>query len=192
MVKAKNIVGPVYTFFEQAHGVPFSALGVNYRSNEHTIVEFARQAGYQATLQAHSPNLRVDLALPTANHSVRRTGRPHSIGRRSGAGHAGIRPGAAGRLLRVRRRAKQPAERVRGEGGHRASVAALRPDRRTNPRRKRRDYGVSAPAQHTTPYTPQAFWESAVGVVTPHRAQHQSASSAASSRRSVRPGRSPT
>jgi len=59
----EDIVGSVYAFYDRVHRVPVSALDLNYRSND-TIVEFARQSGYRATLTSNAPNLRIDLNPP--------------------------------------------------------------------------------------------------------------------------------
>lgn len=58
-----GMVGSVYRFFRDVHGVPEEMLEENYRSNA-TIVEFARDAGYRNTLTSYSPQLRLNLLTP--------------------------------------------------------------------------------------------------------------------------------
>ncbi len=59
----EDLVGSVYRFYERVHGVPVSALDINYRSNG-TIVEFARRSGYRASLTSNAPNLRIAFTSP--------------------------------------------------------------------------------------------------------------------------------
>lgn len=58
-------VGSVYTYCELRHGVPSVMLDLNYRSNA-TLVGFSLRAGYRRELSAYSPDLELDLvsALP--------------------------------------------------------------------------------------------------------------------------------
>jgi DNA replication ATP-dependent helicase Dna2 len=60
------MVGSVYAFCEDLHGVEAVMLDENYRSNA-TLVRFSLEAGYRRTLSSYSPNLRLSLAslLPT-------------------------------------------------------------------------------------------------------------------------------
>ena len=165
-VGLEDVVGPVYSFFERAHRVPFSALGVNYRSND-SIVEFARQSGYQATLRAQSPQLRIDLlnALPTTQPpnwpaSLHWTPEWSTI----------LDPARPAVCFvyddgRSSQRNVFEAEAV-------ASLLWLLSGRMSNQLLGENDAATGSPiASSTTPYTPQEFWEQAVGVVTPHRAQ---------------------
>jgi hypothetical protein len=51
------LVGSIYGFLHDWHGVVDTPLTTNYRSNSE-IVTLTQRAGYPATLTAHSPNLR--------------------------------------------------------------------------------------------------------------------------------------
>jgi DNA replication ATP-dependent helicase Dna2 len=59
----EHMVGSIYRFFRDYHGIGETLLNLNYRSNE-TIVGFSRYAGYGPALQAHSPDLRLRLLSP--------------------------------------------------------------------------------------------------------------------------------
>lgn len=165
-VGLENLVGSVYAFYRQMHQVHESPLGINYRSNE-TIVSFARQSGYLGTLTSHSPNLRVDLLspLPTtqpANWPAALHWTPDWC-----------------RLLDPDQPATcfvyddgRSSQRNFFEAEAITALLVLLHGRMANQLRNELHPGTGAPIpQSTTPYTAQEFWDRAVGVVTPHRAQ---------------------
>jgi hypothetical protein len=57
-VSLETLVGSIYSFFRDWHGIADSPLTINYRSNSE-IVALARRAGYPALLTAHNPGLRI-------------------------------------------------------------------------------------------------------------------------------------
>jgi len=59
----EDMVGSIYEYWRSRYGVVEYALDVNYRSND-TLVAFAREAGYRAALTSYSPNLRLELTSP--------------------------------------------------------------------------------------------------------------------------------
>lgn len=162
----QNLVGSAYEFFRQIHRVPESPLGINYRSNE-TIVAFARTSGYQQSLQSFSPNLRVDLlaALPVTqppNWPATLHWCPEWA--------ALLDPDQPAVCFvyddgRSSQRNEFEAEAV-------AAMLWLLQGQVANQLQDENHPGTGAPLpRSTTAYSPQEFWESAVGVVTPHRAQ---------------------
>jgi hypothetical protein len=162
----EHLVGPVYSFFEHQHHVPFSALGVNYRSND-TIVEFARQSGYLGTLVSHSPQMRVDLLTPLP--VAQPPGWPASL-HWTAEWNALLDPGQPATCFvyddgRSSQRNAFEADAV-------AAMLWLLSGRMADQLRDERHprTGAVIPPS-TTPYSAQDFWEKAVGVVTPHRAQ---------------------
>jgi len=164
--RLRHLVGPVYSFFDRLHGVPVSPLGVNYRSNE-TIVAFARQAGYQATLTSHSPDLRVELLAPLP--TTRPADWPAAL-HWTPEWSALLDPDhPAVSFVYDDGRSSQ---RNAFEADAVAALVWLLHGRMANQLRDERDAGTGAvlPAG-TAPYDPAAFWADAVGVVTPHRAQ---------------------
>jgi hypothetical protein len=162
----ENLVGSVYAFYQQRHGVPESPLDVNYRSNN-TLVEFARQSGYHATLSSHSPHLRVDLLQPLPTHQPANW--PASLSWTP----------AWSNLLDPTQPAVcfvyddgRSSQRNFFEADAVASLLCLLNGRMANQLQNENDPSTGAPIpRSTTPYTAQEFWERAVGVVTPHRAQ---------------------
>jgi hypothetical protein len=162
----EHVVGPVYSFFEHQHNVPFSALGVNYRSND-TIVEFARQSGYLGTLTSHSPHLCVDLLAPLP--AAQPLGWPASLywAQEWCALLDPAQPATCFVYDDGRSSQRNPFEADAVAG-----LLWLLSGRMANQLRHERHpvTGAVIPPS-TTAYTPQEFWEKAVGVVTPHRAQ---------------------
>ena len=162
----ENLVGSVYAFYQQRHGVPESPLDVNYRSNN-TLVEFARQSGYHATLSSHSPHLRVDLLQPLPTHQPANW--PASLSWTPEWSNL-LDPGQPAVCFvyddgRSSQRNFFEAEAV-------ASLLFLLNGRMANHLQNENDPSTSVPIpRSTTPYMAQEFWEHAVGVVTPHRAQ---------------------
>jgi DNA replication ATP-dependent helicase Dna2 len=59
----ENLVGSIYSMFENTHRVQVCSLDVNYRSND-VLVDFARRSGYQSSLTSHSPNLMCEYVSP--------------------------------------------------------------------------------------------------------------------------------
>jgi DNA replication ATP-dependent helicase Dna2 len=148
------------------HHIPESPLGINYRSNE-AIVAFARMSGYQQSLQSYSPDLRVELLTPLP--AARPADWP-----------AGLHWCPEWTTLLE---PDQPAvcfvyddgrssQRNDFEAEAVAAILWLLHGRIADQLRNENDTQTGATtAPSTTPYTPQDFWQRAVGVVTPHRAQ---------------------
>lgn len=59
-VGLEHLVGSIYDFFSDHHGVEHTMLSTNYRSNA-AIVNFSRMAGYEAALAPRSPDLSINL-----------------------------------------------------------------------------------------------------------------------------------
>ena len=162
----EELVGSVYAFWRQYHRVPESALGVNYRSNE-TIVAFARQAGYKASLSSNSPQLCVDLLSPIP--TAQPTDWPEALF---------WTPNWANLLD-----PDQPAvcfvyddgrssQRNDFEADTVAALLLLLQGRVASRLRNEKDAITGLPnPPSVTPYKTIDFWRKAVGVVTPHRAQ---------------------
>ena len=162
----EDIVGSVYAFWQLVHQVQESSLGVNYRSNE-TIVDFARHTGYGSTLRSHSPQLCVDLlsAIPT----VQPTNWPAPL----------FWTSEWAQLLNP----DQPAVCFVYDDGRSSqcnnfeadAVAALlfllQGRMACQLRNEKNAVTNQTFPPCTTPYETIDFWQKAVGVVTPHRAQ---------------------
>ena len=162
----EDMVGSIYEYWRSRYSVSENALDVNYRSND-TLVGFAREAGYRSTLTSQSPGLRLQLtaALPSTQPAnwppvlhwtpewsqMLDPGQPavcfvYDDGRSSQRNEFEADAVAAMAMLLYGRIASS----LSGE------VDALS--------------GIVRPAS-TTPYAPAEFWQKALGVVTPHRAQ---------------------
>ncbi|MCY4481281.1 MAG: ATP-binding protein [Spirochaetaceae bacterium] len=162
----EDLVGSVYAFWRRFHQMPQSALGVNYRSND-TIVNFARDTGYRATLSSHSPRMRLDLLSPVP--TVQPANWPASL----------FWTPEWARLLDP----DQPAicfvyddgrssQRNDFEADAVAALLFLLQGRVASRLRNENDAVTGAALPRTTaPYATVDFWRRAVGVVTPHRAQ---------------------
>jgi hypothetical protein len=164
--RLRHLVGPVYSFFERLHGVPFSALGINYRSND-TIVEFTRRCGYLGTLASHSPQLRIDLLTPLP--ATQPPGWPTSL-------HwtpewCALLDPAQPAVCFVYDEGRS-SQRNPFEADAVAALLWLLSGRMADQLRNELHPGTGTVIPpSTTPYTAQEFWAKAVGVVTPHRAQ---------------------
>lgn len=162
----EDLVGSAYAFFERLHSVPFSALDINYRSNDE-IVEFARQSGYRQSLQSHSPALRVEMIQPAP--AIQPADWP-----------AGLHwTPEWSRFLDSGQPAVtfiyddgQSSQRNLFEAEAVTALLTLLSGRVGNQLLNENDPVTGMPVPTTgTPYTPDEFWKKAVGVVTPHRAQ---------------------
>ncbi len=160
------MVGSVYAFCRDFHRIPDVMLDANYRSNS-TIVNFSLFAGYRSNLTSFSPNMRLNLLSPVP---------------------AAQPPGWPGRLFWTPEWSAilDPAQPV---------VCFVYPDGRSSqwnqfeadavcslicslygrvgnePLNVRDAVTGAVNAPSGVAYTPVDFWEHAIGVVTPHRAQ---------------------
>ena len=161
-----GIVGSVYAFWRDVHGVQESALEINYRSND-TIVSFGREAGYASALQSWSPNLSVDLASPFPQ--ARPSGWPQDL----------VWTTEWARVLDAEQPAVcfvyedgQSSQRNEFEADAVAAMLWLLSDRVAEQLANETDAtGTGAVPSNRSPYSATDFWKRGVGVVTPHRAQ---------------------
>jgi hypothetical protein len=142
-------------------------LDENYRSNA-TLVEFSKEAGYLASLRSYSPDLRLNLLAPLP--AERPADWPETL----------FWTPEWATLLDP----KAPAVCFVYEEGRSSQWNAFEADavaallwllqgRLANQLRNERgpDSGRTLTAGLDAPYPPLEFWQKAVGVVTPHRAQ---------------------
>lgn len=162
----EGMVGSVYGFCRDFHGVPDVMLDVNYRSNQ-TLVEFARHAGYRSTLTSHSPDLRLNLlasvpTTPPAGWPAHLFWTPEWATLLDPDCPAACFVYPEGRSSQWNQfEADAVAALIWLLHGRMGEQLCNERDGRT---------GALLPAG-TTPYPAARFWERAVGVVTPHRAQ---------------------
>lgn len=69
-VGLETMVGSIYSYFHEYHGIGHEMLDTNYRSND-VIVDFVKTAGYRTELTARYPRLRLgaDAALQSRPHN---------------------------------------------------------------------------------------------------------------------------
>lgn len=162
----EDLVGSAYAFFQRLHSVPFSALDINYRSNDE-IVDFARQSGYRQSLQSHSTGLRIDMLQPAP--AAQPADWPAGL----------FWTSEWSRFLDP----DQPAVTFIYDDGRNSqrnpfeaeavtALLTLLSGRMGNQLLNENHPVTGSPsASAGTPYTQEEFWQKAVGVVTPHRAQ---------------------
>jgi DNA replication ATP-dependent helicase Dna2 len=162
----EDLVGSVYTFYRNIHRVPQSSLDINYRSND-TIVELARQSGYQSTLTSHSPNLRIDFLQPLP--TTQPVNWPATL-HWTPEWPMLLDPDQT--TVCFVYDDGRSSQRNFFEADAVASLVFLLSGRMASQLRNENDpqSGASIPTS-STPYTVQEFWKYAVGIVTPHRAQ---------------------
>jgi superfamily I DNA and/or RNA helicase len=166
-VGLEALVGCVYTFCEEAHDVPSEMLEVNYRSNS-TLVEFSLNAGYRTTLTSHSPDLRLNLVepLPTSQPADWPPGLYWTP-----EWSAFLNPDCpAVCFVYPEGRSSQWNQ---FEADAIAALVFLLHNRTAEQLLNERSPltgQIVLPATNQT-YSLDGFWESAIGVVTPHRAQ---------------------
>lgn len=160
------MIGSVYSFWQSMRQVRESRLGINYRSNA-KLVSLAHEAGYSGSLTSQSPNLTVDLTSPIPRSAPANwpSGLVWSAEWASMLDPA--RPAVCfvysdGRSSQSNRFEADAVAAMLWLLHGRVSGQMLNEN---NPRT-----GVPIPSVGV-PYTGLEFWQKAVGVVTPHRAQ---------------------
>ena len=160
------VVGSTYNYFRRHHGIVPSPLNVNYRSNE-PLVRLTRVAGYSASLESYSPNLK--LRLLSTITAAKPANWPTDL----------FWTADWAKLLDP----EYPAVCVvyddtlssqvnDFEADAVASLLWLLEGRLADKLdNERQPDGSVVAVGSNTPYNSQGFWEKAVGVVTPHRAQ---------------------
>ena len=162
----ERMVGSVYSFWRDTHGVQESALEINYRSNE-TIVSFAGNAGYPPTLTSHSPDLAIELISPLPTTPPPQW--PQSLA--WSPEWATLLDPAQPSVCFVYDDG-QSSQRNEFEAEVVASLLWLLSGRVADQLQSEIDPGTGKPVPSSSAaYSTQDFWAKAVGVVTPHRAQ---------------------
>jgi hypothetical protein len=162
----EDTVGSVYGFCREVHAVPEVMLEENYRSNT-TLVEFSLNAGYERTLRSYSPDLRLNLLSPLP--IARPTDWPSSL-YWTEEWSALLDPGLPAACFVYPEGRSSQWNRFEADAV--AAMIRLLSGQMADGLLGERDPATGAVMQaSTTLYTPRNFWEKAIGVVTPHRAQ---------------------
>lgn len=160
------LVGSVYDFWKELHQIPESPLSINYRSND-CIVSLARQSGYQSTLTSHSPAIELNLLAPIP------TTQPAGWDARLFWTHewAEILNPSHPAVCFVYGDGRS-SQRNDFEADAVTSMLVLLHGQMAAQLRNENHPGTGQPIAPTpTAYAPIDFFNEAVGVVTPHRAQ---------------------
>jgi DNA replication ATP-dependent helicase Dna2 len=163
----ESMVGSIYRFCEDLHEVEPVMLEVNYRSNA-TLVEFSLEAGYRRALNSHSTDLRLNLTTPLPssqpeNWPVTLYWTPEWSSLLDPDCPAACFAYPEGRSSQWN---QFEADAV-------AALVTLLYDRMGDQLHNERHptRGELVLAAGRTVYSSTEFWERAIGVVTPHRAQ---------------------
>lgn len=161
----EHVVGSMYNYLRILRNVQYSALNVSFRTNS-TLIDFTRNAGYDAALSAHSPSLRLSLdSLPQHRPKDWNASLPwlKDYGLILDPEHPAVC---------VLYRDRQSGQSNAIEADHIAALATLL---RT---RMRRDLlneldttGTPIAADSGQRFDANGFWERGLGIVVPHRAQ---------------------
>ncbi len=158
-------VGPIYTYMTEVHKVDQIMLDLSYRSNQ-TLVDFTVEAGYRRGLRSHSPELKLSLLPPPAERPLKDW--PSDLFW-TPLWEEMMDPGLpAVCFVYPDGKSSQwndfEAETV---GALIQTVYGRVMDALDN---ELDGLGRPLPAS-SKPYAPDEFWQQAIGVVTPHRAQ---------------------
>ena len=161
-----DVVGSLYGYVRHHHGVTYLPLQVNYRAKR-TLVDFTKRAGYDPGLHARHPDLRlafVDEGLPTERPAAW----PEALYWTPEWGRF-LAPNKPAVCFIYKDEVASQANDFEAD----AVAALLWLLFSSLDRQLAVELGENgAPKQLTgEPHDPKSFWERAVGVVTPHRAQ---------------------
>ncbi len=166
-VGLETMVGSIYAFCEQFHRVSPAMLEENYRSNS-TIVEFSRNAGYRAGLNSFSPDMRLHLLVPLP--AAQPPNWPTSLYWTT-AWSAFLDPDYPMTCFVYPEGRSSQWNQFEADAV--ASLIHLLHGRVANQPLNENNPETGNPIAMTThaAYQPNDFWQKAIGVVTPHRAQ---------------------
>jgi DNA replication ATP-dependent helicase Dna2 len=160
-----HIVGSVYNYFRYQHGIEPQPLQVNYRSNE-TIVAFTSSAGYDSRLISHSPDLSLRFLedIPTE--------RPDdwldSLFWTPDWSHL-LNPAHPTTCFIYEDELSSQVNDFEADAV--TALIHLLYGRLKQDLANERDFDGSVKTTTDFPHDETSFWKTAVGIVTPHRAQ---------------------
>lgn len=159
----ESVVGSTFDYFRNHHTIRPSSLDINYRSNK-TLVDFTKLAGYSPDLKSYSPDLKLEFltALPTeqpANWPKHLFWAPDW--------ELFLDPAFAAVAFIYEDRLSSQINDFEAEAV--VALITLLNGRLCN--QLLNDARQPQTSAAKSPYTVSQFWEKAVGVVTPHRAQ---------------------
>jgi hypothetical protein len=162
----EHVVGSTYNYFRRHHDILPSPLNVNYRSNG-PLVRLTRVAGYSARLQSYSPDLK--LRLLSATPGVKPAIWPADLFWTPDWAKL-LDPEYPAVCVIYNDTLSSQVNDFEAEAV--TSLLWLLEGRLADKLdNERQPDGSVVAISSATPYTSQGFWDKAVGVVTPHRAQ---------------------
>lgn len=161
----ENVVGSAYNYFSKHHGIVPSSLDINYRSNK-TIIEFVKLAGYSPKLTSFSPDLQLNLLSPLP--SQKPLDWPTSLFWCT-EWEKFLDPSYPAVCFVYDDNLSSQVNDFESDAV--ASLIWLLYGRQADRLLNERTSSGSTLAASSTAYPMKAFWDKAVGVVTPHRAQ---------------------
>lgn len=159
----ESVVGSAFNYFRNHHNIAPSSLDINYRSNK-TIVDFTKLAGYSPNLQSDSPDLKLEFS--TALETEQPANWPKDLFWTS-TWERFLDPDYPAVTFIYEDRLSSQINDFEAEAV--AALIWLLNGHISN--QLRNDMRQPQNSASKSPYTVNKFWEKAVGVVTPHRAQ---------------------
>lgn len=160
-------VGPIFTYLQERFTLNPCVLETNYRSSR-TIVEFAHTADYPRSLQAHSPDLRLDLLSPVPHRAAAPQNWPAQL-HWTPEWAAFLNPDEP-TVCFVYPEGRS-SQWNRFEADTVASILWLLSSRLGDQLQNELDASGAPIPTNGRCYTVADFWDRGVGIVTPHRAQ---------------------
>jgi DNA replication ATP-dependent helicase Dna2 len=161
----EHVVGSAYNYFRRYHELPAASLDVNYRSNA-TLVEFIKQAGYSENLVSNSPHLKLRLVL---RNSTQPPADWPSFLCWSNEWELFLNPDYSAVSFVYDDDLSSQTNDFEADAV--ASILYLLHERLSNQLQNECKPDGTYWALTDQRYSKKSFWEKAVGVVTPHRAQ---------------------
>jgi hypothetical protein len=162
----ENFLGSVFSYLRYGQQVPPRSLDINYRSN-HTLVEFTRRANYSDRLKAHNRDLTLDLK-PIHAIEAAPPGWPDSLPWSPNWGKL-LDPAYPTVAFTYPDEAAGQANFF--ETDIVAAIAWLLRHHLHDQLLGEKQLDGSYAAPSADLHTPESFWKTALGVVTPHKAQ---------------------
>lgn len=161
----ENSVQSLYGYFRHFHAIEPVSLDVNYRSNR-TIVEFTRMAGYSENLRSFSPDLKLNFVVPIADD--RPSNWPDEL-YWTPEWKTFLDPEYP--AISFVYRDQLSAQTNDFEADSVAALIWLLRNRLAHQLLNQLNSDGTLQQNSNVPYQINQFWQHAVGVVTPHRAQ---------------------
>lgn len=166
-VGLEEMVGPIFSYLQDRFGLQPVVLETNYRSCQ-GIVSLGFEAGYPRSLQAHSPDLKIEILQPIPQSQESPQHWPQGLFW-SPEWSALLNPDQ--RSVCFVYREGRSSQWNPFESDAISALVWLLYGRLGNQLLNERDIDETPRPSNGQPYLPEDFWTTGVGIVTPHRAQ---------------------